>query len=173
MLHVLVQREFLFLRCAEGLFVGPCGPGASAPALDPPPPGALPASFLIGPLCGPGASAPLRAFLRSKNLGAGRIHFARSIFNDRAPTKATLLWDGDVPIRLPLWNPSPHRPRPGAPAPALDPAPAGRMPGTSSLFTIHFSLTDSTILLKSGARPLSHGCAVPAPPQGEPSRSKR
>ena len=106
--------------------------------------------------------------MRSKNLGAGRIHFARSIFTDRAPTKATLLWDGDVPIRLPLWNPSPHRPRPGASAPALDPAPAGRMPGTSSLFTIHFSLTDSTILLKSGARPLSHGCAVPAPPQGEP-----
>ena len=41
------------------------------------------------------------------------------------------------------------RPRPGASAPALDPAPrgAGRRPG---------------------ARPLSHGYAVPAPPQGEP-----
>ena len=36
------------------------------------------------------------------------------------------------------------------------------------LFTIHFSLIDSTVLLNPGARPLSHGCAVPAPPQGEP-----
>ena len=67
-----------------------------------------------------------------------------------------------------LKNPiSLKRPRPGAAAPALDPAPAGRKPGNSSLFTIHFSLTDSTILLKSGARSLSHGCAVPAPPLGE------
>ena len=64
-----------------------------------------------------------------------------------------------------LKNPiSLKRPRPGASAPALDPTPDGRKPGNSSLFTIHYSLTDSTILLKPGAYPLSHGCAVPAPP---------
>src|SRR5699024_8219049 len=32
LLHVLVQRDFsVFLRCAEGLFVGPFGPAAKIP----------------------------------------------------------------------------------------------------------------------------------------------
>ena len=59
---------------------------------------------------------------------------------------------GGVPIRLPLWNPSPHRPRPGAcgPPPWIQPPKA----------------QDGGPVVA----PLSHGCAAPAPPAapGEP-----
>src|SRR5699024_10342050 len=43
------------------------------------------------PRSGSGAYAPLRAFLRSKNLGAGAIHLPRSFFKLGFPQKRQLL----------------------------------------------------------------------------------
>ena len=115
--------------------------------------------FLSGP-AGPGANLLQTCHPRGLPGPGPRVTF----WPARKSPKSRLREGG---FRFPpsLKNPiSLKRPRPGASAPALDPTPDGRKPGNSSLFTIHHSLTDSTILLKPGAYPLSHGCAVPAPP---------
>ena len=46
-----------------------------------------------GPITDGAARSAVRVFLRSKNLGAGGIHFRRACKIDRVPAEAELLWD--------------------------------------------------------------------------------
>ena len=82
-------------------------PGASAPALDPPPPGALPASFLIGPLCGPGASAPSQAFWpQAKTLAQGGFTPPGAFFNQGSHKSIAFVGlDSDFPLPLRILFP--------------------------------------------------------------------
>ena len=52
-----------------------------------------PGAATRGPITDGAARSAVRVFLRSKNLGAGGIHFRRACKIDRVPAEAELLWD--------------------------------------------------------------------------------
>ena len=144
-MHVLVQRDFYFFAA---------GWVARSPVPPPSPTGEVARRARRGLQCSvafcsaaPPSGANLLQTCHLRGLpGPG----PRVTFWPARKSPKSRLREGGFRFPPSLKNPFPlKRPRPGAAAPALDPPPqgAGRGPG---------------------GRPLSHGCAVPAPPQGEP-----